>query len=279
MHDLLALPPRIAWANRYPFRPGEEIPLSWSASLHLVHVLHGHGQVSIAGSWHDIAGGMIAALPWGRSWAFRAARRDPLAIISLHLRFLPWSADDPDRPLHGLADTKPPPPAEAAPVLPPLPRPHSAAGSQMLAEGCLETWHSRDEARQARLRGLALALLAGLLPQSAAMPGGAQSERIAGLLEWLAYHPTATPSRSELETRAGLGRTAFGLAFRRATGRSPAAWLMERRLGLAHRLLTTSRDGIAAIATRVGFEDAFHFSRRFRARYGCSPRQARNTPW
>jgi AraC-like DNA-binding protein len=281
VHDLLALPPRIVQINRYPFRAGEEIAPSWSASLHLVHVLHGSGQVSIGGEWHQLHPGEVAALPWGRAWAFSAASRDPLAIISIHLRFLSWEQPDrQDRPAHGLvASGATAPEAGPAPILPAVQRPRDARRSRALAEACLDAWHARDAARALRLRGLAVALVADLLPDTRPAARHAQAGRIDGLLEWLGYHPEAMPSRGELEARAGLRQTAFGAAFRSVTGRSPAAWLMERRLGEAHRLLTTTRDSIAVIAARVGFGDPFHFSRRFRARFGASPRQVRAEPW
>lgn len=281
MHDLLALPPRILAVNRYPFRAGEEIAASWSASLHLVNVLHGSGQVAIGGTWHELHAGEVAALPWGRTWAFAAAARDPLAIISIHLRFLPWGeADRTSRPGHGLAASGRPIPAPGpAPELPAVQRPRDPPRSRALAEACLAAWHARDAARGLRLRGLALALVADLLPDARRQARHVQAGRIEGLLAWLGYHPEAMPTRGELEARAGLRRTAFGAAFRSVTGRSPAAWLMERRLAEAHRLLTTTREGVVAIAARVGFSDPFHFSRRFRARYGASPRQARAEPW
>lgn len=280
MHDLLALPPRIVGINRYPFRAGEEIAPSWSASLHLVHVLHGNGRVRIGGEWHDLHPGEVAALPWGRPWAFAAAARDPLAIISIHLRFLSWTAPGVDRPEHGLVATgRRPPEPGPAPLLPAVQRPREARRSRTLAEACLDAWHARDAARELRLRGLAVALLADLLPDARPAFRHTQAGRIDGLLEWLGYHPEAMPSRGELEARAGLRQTAFGAAFRSVTGKSPAAWLMERRLAEAHRLLTTTRDSVAVIAARVGFGDPFHFSRRFRARFGASPRQVRAEPW
>jgi AraC-like DNA-binding protein len=280
VHDLLAQPPRIVAINRYPFRAGEEIAPSWSASLHLVHVLHGNGRASIGGEWHELHPGEVAALPWGRPWAFSAAARDPLAIISIHLRFLPWSAPDGERPEHALAAAgRRPPEAGPAPLLPAVQRPREARRSRALAEACLDAWHARDGARALRLRGLAVALVADLLPDAERAPRHAQAGRIDGLLDWLGYHPEAMPGRGELEARAGLRQTAFGAAFRSVTGKSPAAWLMERRLAEAHRLLTTTRDSVADIAARVGFGDPFHFSRRFRARYGASPRQVRAEPW
>ena len=281
VHDLLALPPRILAVNRYPFRAGEEIAASWSTSLHLVNVLHGSGRVAIGSTWHDLHAGEVAALPWGRTWAFAAAARAPLAIISVHLRFLPWSEPDrPDRPAHGLAASgRPILAAGPAPELPAVQRPRNPQRSRALAESCLEAWHQRDTVRALRLRGLALALVADLLPGARHEARHAQSGRINGLLDWLGYHPEIMPTRSELEGRAGLGRTAFGAAFRSVTGKSPAVWLMERRLAEAHRLLTTTHEGVAAIAAKVGFTDPFHFSRSFRTRYGASPRQIRAEPW
>jgi AraC-like DNA-binding protein len=59
---------------------------------------------------------------------------------------------------------------------------------------------------------------------------------------------------------------------------SLAAYVMAQRLELARNALTergTRARTIAAIARRCGFVDATHFSRRFRAAYGMSPREWR----
>ena len=55
-------------------------------------------------------------------------------------------------------------------------------------------------------------------------------------------------------------------------------WIMIQRLEGARRDLaatTSSRTTVAAIAARWGFADSAHFSRRFRAAYGLSPREWR----
>ncbi|WP_028213967.1 helix-turn-helix domain-containing protein [Paraburkholderia mimosarum] len=55
--------------------------------------------------------------------------------------------------------------------------------------------------------------------------------------------------------------------------------VLERRLDLCYRILMNSKyDGksITAIALDSGFNDLSHFSKRFRERFGMSPRMARN---
>lgn len=62
--------------------------------------------------------------------------------------------------------------------------------------------------------------------------------------------------------------------------RTPARWVLDRRLRWARTLLETlppGQGGITAVARRTGFADASHFSRRFREAFGTSPREWRET--
>jgi AraC-like DNA-binding protein len=74
---------------------------------------------------------------------------------------------------------------------------------------------------------------------------------------------------------AGLSRVMLLRRFRRATGRTPAAWLIDRRCRAAAELLATTDLPLAAIATRLGYPDAFTFSRQFRTRFGHPPSRHR----
>jgi AraC-like DNA-binding protein len=58
---------------------------------------------------------------------------------------------------------------------------------------------------------------------------------------------------------------------REATGKSLGAWLMERRLGAARVLLSSSDDSVGEIAAAVGYVDVSHFARYFTRQYGSPP--------
>lgn len=65
--------------------------------------------------------------------------------------------------------------------------------------------------------------------------------------------------------------------FKSETGDTPIRYLINIRLAKAKELLEKeSGSSIQEIACRVGYEDAYHFSKLFKKRYGMSPSQARS---
>lgn len=79
----------------------------------------------------------------------------------------------------------------------------------------------------------------------------------------------------DLARQARMGETAFRATLKTATGRSPRAWLEERRFENARRLLQETAMPVAAVATACGYDDPFHFSRVCRRLTGKSPRGLR----
>lgn len=64
--------------------------------------------------------------------------------------------------------------------------------------------------------------------------------------------------------------------FKSETGDTPIRYLINIRLERAKILLENGDNGsIQEIAARVGYDDAYHFSKLFKKRYGISPSQAR----
>jgi AraC-like DNA-binding protein len=69
----------------------------------------------------------------------------------------------------------------------------------------------------------------------------------------------------------GLGRSAFAARFTRLVGQPMQRYLIARRMAEAAFLLGSSDEGIARIATRVGYETAAAFSKLFHRHHGLSP--------
>lgn len=78
------------------------------------------------------------------------------------------------------------------------------------------------------------------------------------------------PVLAELAAEAGLSPFHLIRVFRKATGLTPSAWLADRRIHEACRLL---RQGGTAtdVAQACGFFDQAHFTRSFKSRLGVTP--------
>lgn len=79
-------------------------------------------------------------------------------------------------------------------------------------------------------------------------------------------------TRDQLAEIAGLSPWHYSRKFHEYTGLPPLDYLSAYRIYRAQEHLLTSTLRTREIAARVGFEDASYFSRRFKKRVGCSPR-------
>jgi AraC-like DNA-binding protein len=92
----------------------------------------------------------------------------------------------------------------------------------------------------------------------------------------LMHTDTARPWTLESLARAvGLSRTALAQKFRAALGDTPLNYLRLLRMQQAMRLLTESTRSLDAVATEVGYQDAFSFSKVFKRTVGVAPRDFR----
>ncbi|WP_353643611.1 AraC family transcriptional regulator [Mesorhizobium sp. WSM2239] len=82
--------------------------------------------------------------------------------------------------------------------------------------------------------------------------------------------PTATVTLSDLARDSGLSRFQLLRAFARATGLTPHAYLVQRRVDAARRLIRRGTP-LAEAAAACGFSDQSHMTRIFTRKYGISP--------
>ena len=78
-------------------------------------------------------------------------------------------------------------------------------------------------------------------------------------------------SIEEMAATLGLRSRFFLRAFRAATGTTPHAYLLERRLEAARRRLKTTKASIGSIAAATGFASHAHLDTAFRRAFGTTP--------
>lgn len=269
---LAAAPAQVSLVTLQPFKRGERHPPIRIGSLFLVVCVAGQGELVIGGTAHALTPGLVAAVPWGVALELAADATDPFTIASIHLAPR-GGADHPPRTAGGDAPAGQIPPAGG--VLPPIPagavRP--AVDAVALALAALRTW--RDLGCDPALRRLRLDACGTLLATALAPGGQPVDDRLLALQSWLDLNFRRRIAVADMCQRSGLPRATLGRAFRRATGRSPLAYLLELRLAEAERLLATTHQGVAAVGRTVGFADPTHFIRLYRRRFGRTPGQSR----
>lgn len=80
---------------------------------------------------------------------------------------------------------------------------------------------------------------------------------------------------AKIARRVGLSRSRFRHLFRTQFGISYGRFVRKKKLQRGAMLLRTTHLGVAEISYLLGWESPSHFSRLFRATYGCSPREYR----
>ncbi|CCV15781.1 AraC family transcriptional regulator [Mesorhizobium sp. STM 4661] len=101
--------------------------------------------------------------------------------------------------------------------------------------------------------------------------GAMADPHIGPALQLIHERPDRPWTLGGLGQSVGLGRSAFSARFTKLVGESMYRYLIARRMSEAAFLLETSDEGIARIATRVGYETAAAFSKLFHRHHGLSP--------
>lgn len=82
-------------------------------------------------------------------------------------------------------------------------------------------------------------------------------------------------SLEELAKKVGLSRAGFAQKFKRSLGDTPLHYLTTLRIQTAMHLLSTTDQNLETIASQVGYQDAFGFSKAFKKIAGLPPREFR----
>lgn len=106
------------------------------------------------------------------------------------------------------------------------------------------------------------------LPRRAALP----ADKLQRVLAYVDQHIDERLPIAKLAACVNLSPFHFARLFKQATGKSPHAYLLARRVERAKQLLGEAELPLANVATRVGFQTQGHFTEVFRRYAGQTPR-------
>ncbi len=100
-----------------------------------------------------------------------------------------------------------------------------------------------------------------------------KDERILAVLKYINKNYRENNSVEFYATMCGVSADRFAHLFKNAVGVSPHKYIMDIRIRQAKYLLEFSDLNVNAVASAVGMEDAFYFSRVFKKYVGISPQK------
>lgn len=254
----------------------DSVPLHWQNSMELIYIKRGAGLAQVALNVMEARAGDIFVLPPGTLHGLRQSpgKRMEYENFIFSLTLL-GGADDvcAQQYLMPLQSGRQTLPARLS-----LEDPGYAAAAACLtdAEEFCRTRRSGFElgVKGAMLRFVALLLAEQNLPP--APPDSVGAARLKKLLQRVEDDCAAPLSVEQAAAECGCSASHFMRWFKKMTGTTFGVYLNERRLATAAELLRTTDDTVLSIAEQAGFENLSNFNRRFKARYGVTPRQYRS---
>ena len=100
-----------------------------------------------------------------------------------------------------------------------------------------------------------------------------RNNMIRSVLTYIDEHYKENLSVAALAAIAHLSENYFVSQFKKAVGMGVVAYINQKRISHACRLLLSAHDAIATIAAESGFHNLSHFNRQFRRIVGCTPQE------
>jgi AraC-like DNA-binding protein len=104
-----------------------------------------------------------------------------------------------------------------------------------------------------------------------------QAQRLGALVEYLNNNYSEKITVPHAAAMVGMSQSHFMRFFKQAAGMTFVDYLTQQRINKARQLLRDKNLSIAEISNMVGFIDQSYFDKRFKERFGKSPREYRLT--
>lgn len=228
--------------------------------------LNGMGFLELGGRRLEITPGTVLLIPPGEPHSYGADEKAPWSILWVHLRgsdceqvakLLDLSLDEPRLHLPALAQFR----NEFEQTLGAL---KNAQSIPQLAFVCAHLQR--------------LFSFVALHRQSVNQRSRTAEEAITASPGWMREHLSEPLSLAQLARAAMLSPSHYSSLFRKRFGCAPVEFLIRMKVEESCHLLDQTNETITEIANRIGYEDAYYFSRIFKKITGMAPSQYRQLP-
>ena len=256
VHSVLDVTVTGDWGRRGAFVIGD---------CHLLYVRGGRPIYHVDGREMPLAAGHVLFAGRGTRIQLDQDRKDPPRIVPV--RFDRYCGDEPCR-LN-----------EAGPAGIAL-RPRHPERFEALFDALCAYWMREHEpAAVEGVSGLISAILFGLLIECRSV-GPKRRQALEASMETVRLlmerEPESNWSVGDLAERVNLSESFFSRRFREYAGVSPKVYQLRSRMRFARFLLEQERASVKEVAARLGYSDAFVFSRQFRKVWGAPPSKLRS---
>lgn len=255
--------PQVRIANRHPVAPGQSWGPRVIPDLQFICVLRGSLKLTTAdGDTTTATTGEVLCIRPGLRHTVSYSGDDPGEMAGMHLELIPdarWADRD----------------YRCEPLPPAVTKPIRAADVQQAFVRAAAVFSDYSRLRQPLLTAIAseaLLLLAEHWGERAPTDAG---PRTAAMVAFIREHAVRGVDRHALARHFKLTPEHINALFRRELGLTPRDVLNHERCRLAYQLIHDQGLPVATAAAQVGYQDAFYFSRVFKAIYAVAPSRAR----
>ena len=275
--------PAVCRAGWYQFAPGQEHTNRRVQSRTLFWAKSGRGTITVNGVEFRPEPHDLFVLPWDRRITFRADDREP--IFTSHVHVVPWYkpgaewvADVPHETFEALHNS-------------PVRRDENWFGVEGVVRFRIDAdqpiarlidyttrWYTDSERNEGEARALGRLFVRELF-RLKALPNHLETSELPAelmrLINFIEKSFQESPSVEQMAKMVGRSRSHVLKLFRRFTGSSAKAYVVERQLREARELLLSTTLPISTIGQRVGQPDPYNFYKLFHRHVGLSPTEYR----
>ena len=225
----------------------------------MIYCLSGRGSIEIDNTTHKIRFGQLVIIPPNTPHIYQAEQKDPWSICWIH-----FSGTQTQALSDSLKLTKHKPSLY-------VPDTRIIRDAFENVYACLN-YHYTDAGLLAMSSELLRLFSLAKLHQG--FPGAQRQsaeKRVVSTLAFMEQHLHMPLTLDEMAAHSGQSLPYFTRLFRQRTNQSPMAYFIQLKIRKACELLDQTDSTIREIASQLGYDDPYYFSRIFKKTQGCSP--------